>query len=201
MLATGIVPGGGVWAQAQRAGGAGATVQPGDAIIGVADGSGAVRVRTEGASFDEVVAAIGRVRERSSTIRLSVKRLVKRGVAKVRGAGLPAFGARVVWTPCSLPPKTKWRQVTARLADGREIEYEAYDGENLRMGLLSRGQKVNDPMSQRWACRYRRGGRGRQRSGAPSGGGASVTLWSRSPLARVRSAQHRGGRTGAGGFT
>jgi hypothetical protein len=49
------------------------------------------------------------------------------------------------------------------LADGREIEYEAYDGENLRMGLLSRGQKVNDMTSQRWARRYRGAGLERER--------------------------------------
>lgn len=95
MLATGIVPGGGAWAQAQRASDAVATVQPGDAIVGVADGAGAARVSTEGASFDEVVAAIGSVRERSDTIRLSVKRMVRRGVAQVRASGLAQFYRRV----------------------------------------------------------------------------------------------------------
>ena len=60
----------------------------------------------------------------SNVVRLSLKRLVRRGVARV----------------------------SAMLPDGGVFEYEAYDGENLRMGLLARGKTVNDQTSQRRAA-------------------------------------------------
>jgi len=61
VLATGIVEGGGAWAHAQAAEAGAATVLAGDAIVAVADGTGARRILTEGCSYDEVVAAIGKV--------------------------------------------------------------------------------------------------------------------------------------------
>lgn len=122
MIATTIVEGGSAWAQAQGAAEGVATVQPGDAIVAVADRTGARRIRTEGATYDEVAMAIGTMRASSTSIRLSLKRMVRRGVAKV----------------------------SAILPDGEEFEYDAYDGENLRMGLLARGKKVNDQTSTRY---------------------------------------------------
>ena len=83
MIATTIVEGGSAWAQAQGAAEGVATVQPGDAIVAVADRTGARRIRTEGATYDEVAMAIGTMRASSTSIRLSLKRMVRRGVAKV----------------------------------------------------------------------------------------------------------------------
>lgn len=122
VLVSGLVEGGGAWAQAQGAVAGEAVVSAGDAVVGVSDGTGTRSIRVEGFGFDAVVGAIGEIRSKGGSVRLTLKRLVRRGVAAV----------------------------TVAMPDGTEFRYNAFSGENLRMGLLARGKKVNDQSSLRY---------------------------------------------------
>ena len=126
VLISGVVEGGGAEAS-------GADVRVGDTIVGIdIASSGFDYASVEAVGYDELVGtlrgAMDAARSASNAVaglQLSLKRIMPRGVAKVR----------------------------AIKANGEELVFNAYEGENLRMGLIRNGGGraiVNDMTARRY---------------------------------------------------
>ena len=125
---SGLVEGGAAAAHAAetQASGGYAYAMPNDALIAVYPGrEGSLGYMLEAASYDATIEAIGQALSATppgAPITLTLGRIVRRGRA----------------------------QVTAVDPDGSESQFVCYEGENLRMGLLRRGLRLNDQTARRY---------------------------------------------------
>ena len=127
VLVEGLVEGGAAAAHAEAAraaadgAAAGAWPMAGDTLTEVR-GSG-MAFDVECAPYDGVVGAIGEALASGGPVTLTLARVVRRGRATV---------------------------TSVDAATGEEEQFTCYEGENLRLGLLRRGLKVNDLGAQRY---------------------------------------------------
>jgi len=127
-LVDGVINGGAAAAHAAeiQANGGYAWAMPNDALIAVYPGrEGAPGYILEAAPYDATVEAIGkalRATPPGMPITLTLGRIVRRGRALI----------------------------TAVEPDGSESQFVCYEGENLRMGLLRRGLRLNDQSARRY---------------------------------------------------
>jgi len=103
-----------------EANGGGASVIAGDTIIAVYGSTGSFNV--EATSYESTIGAIGALAQAGAPLTLTLGRIVRRGRAAV----------------------------TTVDRDGSESQFVCYEGENLRMGLLRRGLRLNDQTARRY---------------------------------------------------
>jgi len=122
VVVEGLVEGGAAAEHAAEteANGGGASVIAGDTIIAVYGSTGSFNV--EATSYESTIGAIGALAQAGAPLTLTLGRIVRRGRAAV----------------------------TTVDRDGSESQFVCYEGENLRMGLLRRGLRLNDQTARRY---------------------------------------------------